>query len=154
MPIKYMPESWRPRLIRIRNFFRSDATALLILGGGILGRGLSYIPGVLGPAPLGGSHPAEFMLPMQVWAVIWVSIGLGCIAAAFANNKFADAVGIGFGVGLTSAWGFSFIGATVFGDSPRGWVSSIGYVSVALLVVWAIWRGKRGDANLEEGSPE
>lgn len=154
MPIKHMPESWQPKLTHVRNFLRSDATALLILGVGILIRGLSYIPGVLGPAPLGGSHPAEFMLPLHVWAVIWVSIGLGCIAAAFANSRLADAVGIGFGVGLNAAWGSSFLGDTVFGDSSRGFVSSIGYLSVALLVVWAIWRGKRGDASLQEGSTE
>lgn len=151
---KYMPASWRPRLKRIRNFFRSDATALLILGGGILLRGLSYVPGVFGPAPLGGSHPAEFMLPMKVWTAIWVTIGLGCLVAAFANNKIADALGIGFGVGLNAAWGYSFVDSTVFGDSPRGWVSSIGYISIVLLVIWAIWRGKRGDASLEEGSLE
>ena len=41
---------------------------------------------------------------------------------------------------------------TIIGDSARGWVSAVGYFSIAALVLWAVWRGKRGDVDLEEGA--
>ena len=67
-----------------------------------------------------------------------------------ATSPVVDAVALGLGVALNIAWGASFIAATIIGDSARGWVSAVGYFSIAALVLWAVWRGKRGDVHLEE----
>ena len=152
MPILFLPARWHPPARRLRNFLLTDATALLILGIGILFRGLSYAPGVLGPAPQGGSHPAEVMLPINAWATVWIIAGVACIAAALTRSEVLDAVALGLGVALNIAWGVSFIAATIIGDSARGWVSAVGYFSIAALVLWAVWRGKRGDVDLDEGA--
>ena len=149
MPVLFLPARWHPPARRLRNFLLTDATALLILGIGILFRGLSYAPGVLGPAPQGGSHPAEVMLPINAWAAVWIISGVACVVAAFTKSPVVDAVALGLGVALNIAWGASFIAATIIGDSARGWVSAVGYFSIAALVLWAVWRGKRGDVDLE-----
>lgn len=151
MPILHLQPRWHPSARRLRNFLLTDATALLILGIGILFRGLSYTPGVFGPAPQSGSHPAEVMLPINAWAAVWIIAGVACIAAAFTRSEILDAVALGLGVALNVSWGTSFIAATAIGDSPRGWVSAVGYFSIAALVMWAVWRGKRGDVHIDEG---
>lgn len=151
MPILFLPARWHPPARKLRNFLLTDATALLILGIGILFRGLSYTPGILGPAPQSGSHPAEVMLPINAWAAVWIIAGVACIAAAFTRSEILDAVALGLGVALNISWGVSFIAATAIGDSPRGWVSAVGYFSIAALVMWAVWRGKRGDVHIDEG---
>lgn len=151
MPILYLPPRWHPPARKLRNFLLTDATALLILGIGILFRGMSYTPGILGPAPQSGSHPAEVMLPINAWAAVWIIAGVACIAAAFTRSEILDAVALGLGVALNISWGVSFITATAIGDSPRGWVSAVGYFSIAALVMWAVWRGKRGDVHIDEG---
>jgi len=90
------------------------------------------------------------MLPITAWAAVWITAGIACVIAAFVKNALVDAVALGLGVALNIAWGASFIAATIMGDSARGWVSAVGYFSIAALVLWAVWRGKRGDVHLEE----
>lgn len=151
MPSLYLPPRWRPPARKLRNFLLADATALLILGIGILFRGLSYIPEVLGPAPQSGSHPTDVLLPINVWAAVWIITGVACIVSAFTRSKILDAVALGLGVTLNISWGISFIDYTAIGDTPRGWVRAVGHFSIAALVMWAVWRGKRGDTHIDEG---
>ena len=90
------------------------------------------------------------MLPINAWAAVWIIAGVACVVAAFTKSPVVDAVALGLGVALNIAWGASFIAATIIGDRARGWVSAVGYFSIAALVLWAVWRGKRGDVHLEE----
>lgn len=122
---------------RLKLFCLSDGVALMVLGLGILARGVSYTsysPNV----PAG--HPAEDALPMSAWGGIWIGIGLVCIVSSFWAESHAAAVALGAGVGLNLLWAGSFIAASVTGDMPRGWVTAVGYVSVSLLVMWSTWR--------------
>lgn len=151
MPIEHLPPRLRSPARRLRGFLISDAPALLILGLGILARGLSYSPHVFGPAPRIGGHPAEAALPMPVWSIIWVAVGALCLVSAVWSRRKIAALAVGFGVGLNMLWAGSFVAATITGDMARGWVSAVGYASVALLVMWAVWRGARAEVTIPKG---
>lgn len=127
----------RKTIERLKLFGLSDGVALLVLGLGILARGISYLPGDDGRSV---SHPAEAALPMSAWAGIWIGVGLACIITAWWAESPAAAVALGVGVGLNLLWAGSFIASSLTGDMPRGWVSAVGYLSVALLVMWSTWR--------------
>lgn len=140
-------EGFKARFInRIRAFGLSDGVALMVLGLGLLARGVSYTP-YSSEVPAG--HPAEDALPMSAWAGIWIGIGLACIVAAWWAESHAAAVALGVGVGLNLLWAGSFIAATITGDMPRGWVTAVGYISVSALVMWSTWRS--GKLRLIEG---
>lgn len=122
---------------RLKLFGLSDGVALLVLGLGILARGVSYTS--YSPTVPAG-HPAEDALPMSAWAGIWIGVGLACIVTAWWAESPSAAVALGIGVGLNLLWAGSFIAASVTGDMPRGWVSAVGYISVSVLVMWSTWR--------------
>ena len=152
MPIEHLPRKLRTPAKRLRSFLMSDAPALVILGLGILARGLSYSSHVFGRAPRSGSHPAEAALSMPVWSMIWVSVGVLCLIATVWSRRQIAALAVGLGVGLNMLWAGSFVAATITGDMERGWVTGIGYASVSLLVIWAIWRGSRAEVTIPEGA--
>lgn len=152
MPIEHLPRRLRTPAKRLRSFLISDAPALIILGLGIVARGLSYSPHVFGPAPRAGGHPAEAALSMPAWSIIWVSVGALCLVSTVWPRRQIAALAIGLGVGLNMLWAGSFVAATITGDMPRGWVSAVGYASVSLLVIWAVWRGSRAEVTIPEGA--
>ncbi|WP_301354970.1 hypothetical protein [Corynebacterium ciconiae] len=123
----------------------TDSAVMIILGIGMILRGCSYVPVVLGAPPRSGSHPVEFILDIQQIGWAWIVIGLVTSVLAFMHHPRLDALFLGLAVGLHVMWGGSFVFATITGGSPRGWVSSISYFMVAAIVMWAVWRGKRGD---------
>lgn len=132
-------------IARLKLFCLSDGVALLVLGLGILARGVSYIPD--GGRPV--SHPAEAALPMSAWAGVWIGVGLVCIITAWWAESPAAAVALGVGVGLNLLWAGSFLSSSLTGHMPRGWVSAVGYISVSGLVMWSTWRS--GKLRLIEG---
>ena len=126
MPIDHLPRRWRPPLERLRGFLLTDATALLILGV--------------------SAHPAEGALPIGVWAVVWIGVGVLCLVAAPWHKGPVAAVALGLGLGLHALWAASFFTATITGEMSRGWVTGVGYLSLALAVLWGVWRDKGGGA--------
>ena len=145
MPIERLPPRCQPWARRARAWLMTDSTAVLVLGVGILMRGFSYLPDIFGLPPTPGTHPAEMSLPMPVWGIVWVTVGVACIISSFVRAWMVDAIALAAGTMLYVGWGSSFLISTIIGSNPRGWVSAIGYFSVAILVLWAVWRGKRGD---------
>ena len=143
MPIVHLPQRWQPPLERLRSFLMTDATALLILGVSILLRGVSYLSLTGGGA---SSHPAEGALPIGVWAIIWIGVGVLCLVAAPWREGPVAAVALGLGVGINALWAVSFFTATITGEMSRGWVTGTGYATVALVVLWSVWRDKGGSA--------
>ena len=139
MPIQYLPASVQPTARRLRGWALTDAPALVILGVGLLLRGVSYMPYLMGDSP--SSHPAEGFFPIHIWGVIWIVVGLACLVATV-WERLAPAA-IGAGVGLHAIWAMSFLADSMIEQSPRGWLPAVGYASVALLVMWAVWRGSR-----------
>ena len=105
MPIELLPQPLRWWARRVRTFCLSDGVALLVLGLGIIARGVSYVPAAQGRSV---SHPAEGALPMSVWAIIWIGVGVVCLVAAVWHDSAVAAVALGLGVGRNLLWAGSF----------------------------------------------
>lgn len=140
MPIDHLPTKYQPAARWLRAWCMGDAPALIILGLGILARGTSYLPPFMSPHAQ-ASHPAEGALTMPAWGVVWIIIGALCLVAAWWER--AAPLAVGAGVGLNVLWGLSFIADSIVEGSSRGWVPAVGYLSIAALVMWAVWRGSR-----------
>ena len=147
MPIDHLPERMKPAAQRTRAWCLTDAPVLVILAVGIILRGVSYTPWLMSPSAQ-ASHPAEGVLPMTAWAVVWISVGLACLVAAWVPR--AAPVAVGAGIGLSILWGASFIADSIIDRSLRGWLPSVGYLQIALIVLWAVWRGRREEVTKQE----
>ena len=130
-----------PRWLRT---FRDDGTGLAILGALSVLRGVSYFGVNPDRSP---AHSLEALLPVTAWAWVWIVVGLVCLAAV-ADNRLRS-LAVGSAVGIHAAWAFSFIGATLFGVSARGWVSALNYIGISLIFLWAVSRGQRTEVNLK-----
>lgn len=137
---------WVRRLLR---FATTDGMGLLILGAASIGRGVSYVPGIM-PESTSSSHVAETWLPMTVWAVVWVAVGVLCVIASGYWHSRGAALAVGASVGIHFLWGASFLWGSIHGDMPRGWVISLAYFAGSFLVLWAFSRGRRGDGGFRE----
>lgn len=140
MPIEHLPPKYLPAARRLRSWCMGDAPALIILGLGILARGVSYTPLIMSPHAQ-ATHPAEGLIGMSQWSVVWIVVGAVCLISAWWSPTAPIAVGAG--VGLNVLWGLSFIADSIIDGSTRGWVPAVGYLSIAMLVMWAVWRGSR-----------
>lgn len=137
-----MPDTGTPRWLRL---FRDDRTGIAFLGGLSILRGVSYLPTHVDTsrAP---AHFFEELAGPPVWAVVWITLGVLCLAATAVGRLVPAAVG--GTVGIHAAWALSFLGVWVTGESARGWVSALGYAGVAFLFLWAFARGKRSEVTL------
>lgn len=147
MPIEHLPERMKPGARRARDWALGIGPALIVLGAGALARGISYTP-LLMSETAQRAHPVEGTLPMGVWAWVWIFAGVATVFAAW-WPRIAP-VAVGAGVGLNLLWGASFIADSIATHSARGWLPAVGYISVALLVWWAVWRGSREPALSRE----
>lgn len=146
MPIDHLPKRLRAPAEKLRDSLLTDATALVILGAGMIARGVSYSD-VAGPGPSG--HPAESWMTMGTWSLIWVAVGVLCLAIAPWHRTVTAALAVGAGVGLHLLWGLSFLYES-WHDGGRGWVSSISYFMIVALVSWSVWRGSRIEIRVRE----
>ena len=136
MPIEHLPERMKPGAWRVRDWARTVGPALLILGVGAVARGVSYTP-LLMSETARQAHPVEGTLPMPVWAWVWIVAGVAAVVAAWWSR--AAPVAVGACVGLNLLWGASFIADAIAKGSVRGWLPAVGYLSIAALVLWAVW---------------
>lgn len=141
MPINYLPPRLQPAACRVRNWCLGIGPALIVLGVGAIARGVTYLPPILSPDSMDRAHPVEGTLSMEVWGWVWIIMGFSALIAASWPKLAPPAVGLG--VGLNILWGASFIADAIARDAPRGWLPAIGYLSVAMLVWWSVWRGSR-----------
>lgn len=146
VPIDNLPRRLRGSGERIRDGLLTDATALVILGAGMITRGISY-SGIAGPGPSG--HPAESWMTMGTWSIVWVAVGVLCLTIAPWHRTVTAALAVGAGVGLHLLWGLSFLWQSIE-EHSRTWVSSIGYFMIVALVSWAVWRGSRTEIRVRE----
>lgn len=151
MPIDHLPPRMRPGARRVRDWARTVGPALLILGVGALARGISYTP-LLMSETAQRAHPVEGTLPMPVWAWVWIVAGVAAVVAAWWPRAAPGAVGAC--VGLNLLWGASFIADAIAKGSVRGWLPSVGYLSIAAFALWGVWcaRGERKPSREEIAS--
>ena len=102
----------------------SDNAGLAILGTTALVRAVSYAPWFVNTDRT-PAHWLEGLLPAPAWAIVWLFIAVACMAAIITPRLLPMAVGMT--VAINSLWALSFIGITITGESPRGYVSALGY---------------------------
>lgn len=134
---------------RARCFATTDGMGLLILGAASIGRGISYAPGIM-PESTRSSHVAETWLPMIAWSAVWVGVGVLCVIASGYWRSRGAALAVGASVGIHFLWGASFLWGSLVGDMSRGYVSSLSYLAICFLALWAFSRGRRGDGDPRE----
>lgn len=139
----------RATTIKVRDHARrwllSAGPALFIAGVVVVGRGLSYMDGLFGPAPRSGGHPAENIFSLDWWAVIWVTLGVVCLLSSIRPRQPVASLAFGGAVFVNSMWGFSFTLATMSGEMSRGWVTALGYFAVAAFLMWTAWLTSRSE---------
>lgn len=117
----------------------SDQAGLAVLGVTALVRAVSYAPFSV-DATRKPAHWLEGLLPAPAWPIVWLLIAAACMVAIIAPRLLPIAVGLT--VAINSMWALSFIGITITGESPRGYVSALGYAAVAFLTMWGFGRGR------------
>lgn len=139
---------WEDFKARAAHWLVSDAAGLLILGSISIARGMSYTPVLVNPDRR-PTHFMESVLNPPAWAVVWILMGLLCLCAVKWHRLVPAAVGAV--VGLHSMWALSFIFATLFDDLSRAWVSSLGYIGIAAMTLYAYGRGQTSELKIVDG---
>lgn len=139
---------WEEYKRRLARWLVSDAAGLLILGSISIARGMSYTPLLVNPNRK-PTHFMESVLNPPSWAVVWILMGALCLCAV-KWHRFVPAA-VGAVVGLHSMWALSFIFATLFGDLGRAWVSSLGYIGIAAMTLYAYGRGQTSELKFVDG---
>ena len=139
---------WESAKRRVARWLVSDAAGLMILGSISIARGMSYTPLLVNPERR-PTHFMESILNPPAWAVVWLIMGALCLCAVKWHRLVHAAVGAV--VGLHSMWALSFIFATLFDDLSRAWVSSLGYVGIAAMTLYAYGRGQTRELRITDG---
>ncbi|GLB62647.1 hypothetical protein NCCP2495_05250 [Dietzia sp. NCCP-2495] len=96
---------------------RLRVSALAVFAYGSVSRGLAYID-----APQTGLTTfVDALVPLHVWAVVWIAAGTLMIAGIW--HRVIARVALNLGGTLWAVWGLSYMVATIVGDSSRGWVT-------------------------------
>lgn len=140
--------NWGRFKYRAARWLVSDAAGLMILGSISIARGMSYTPLLVDPERK-PTHFMESVLNPPLWAVVWLLMGALCLCAVKWHRLVPAAVGAV--VGLYSMWALSFIFATILGDLSRAWVSSLGYIGIAAMTLYAYGRGQTSELKIVDG---
>ena len=116
-----------------------DQAGLAVLGVTALVRAVSYAPFFV-DTTRNPAHWLEGLLPAPAWSIVWLLIAAACMVAIITPRLLPIAVGVT--VAINAMWALSFIGITITGESPRGYVSALGYAAVAFLTMWGFGRGR------------
>ncbi|MCC4250729.1 hypothetical protein [Microbacterium testaceum] len=129
----------------------SRGAALLVAGAYCFARGVAYLP-IFGDVP--SSLPAGLDLisaamSIEVWAGIWIIVGVGCCLRAFST---ADAVAWGLLTAIMTAWGLAYgLGwgiAIANGQPSREWLNMSTYLGPAIIIaILSIQRARKGSAD-------
>lgn len=153
MPIEHLPPRVQPTARRVRAFLMTDSTALLLLAVVQAAVGLYYLPHVLGD-PLRWERPVESIMPITAWAWVHLGVSLICATAAFTDRWRVDVIALAVATGLNISWAFGLLaGAAETGQSIL-WLVGTLIFSLTGAIMWAVWRGKRGDIPIMEDRGE
>lgn len=143
MPIDHLPEKLKPRAECLRAVLMSDAGVMIILGMAMIVRGISYSD--LGSVVL--FHPIDLLFPLWVDAALWCGVGAALLVAARWPASRAGRLVLSLSTSLIAFWGLLFILAPPSHFAQRG----VMYLALAAVVIWAVWRGRRGEIRVREG---
>ncbi|PIS66352.1 hypothetical protein AZH46_07260 [Corynebacterium striatum] len=91
---------------RADDWFAGNAGLAVILGSLTLVRGVSYLPLFVNPERK-PAHFVEGILPMDLNATLWITVGLMAVYPAFKQGRILS-VYVGIASGLHAAWGRKF----------------------------------------------
>lgn len=143
MPIDHLPPRFRSPAEKLRGFLLTDATVMLILGVAMIARGLSYRD--LGSVVL--FHPMDVSLPLWVDSALWTGVGVVLVVGARWHECRIARLALSAATGLLTLWGLLFLFAPPAQFAQRGVI----YLALALITLWAVWRGRRGEIRVLEG---
>lgn len=131
-----------------RTWWASDEAGLLICGVATIARGVSYMPGLVA-ADRPAAHYLEDVFQPTVWGVVWIAVGLACLAA-IALPRLTPAC-VGLSAGIYASWGTSFMAGQFFDERlGRAWVSALSYYLICALILWAFGRGRATEVRIDE----
>lgn len=109
---------------------RLRVAALAIVAAGAVTRGFAYINE---PTTGGLTTFVDIVVPLHVWAIVWIAAGVTVLAGIW--HRVLARYALAFVSMMWMTWGLSYIWATVFGDSSRGWVTGALILNVAGLTI-------------------
>lgn len=137
--------------MRVPRLNGSRGAALLVAGAYCFARGVAYLP-IVGDVPTSlpaGLELISAVISIEVWAGIWMIVGIGCCLRAFST---ADAVAWGLLTGIMTAWGAAYaLGwgmALVSGHPSREWLNMSTYLGPAIIIaILSIPRARKVPAD-------
>lgn len=97
---------------------RLRVAALSIVSAGAIARGAAYVDE---PTTGGLTTFVDAIVPLHVWAIVWIIAGTTVLAGVW--HRIIARYALAFVSMLWGIWGLSYMWATVIGDAPRGWVT-------------------------------
>ena len=109
---------------------RLRIAALAIVAAGAIARGVAYVNQ---PSTGGLTHFIDALVPLHLWAVVWIAAGVMVLAGVW--QRVLARYALAFTAMLWTIWGLSYMTATVLGDASRGWVTGALILNVAGLTI-------------------
>lgn len=109
---------------------RLRVAALAIVSAGAIARGVAYINH---PSTGGLTHFIDALVPLHVWAIVWIAAGATVLAGVW--QRVLARYALAFVSMLWTTWGLSYMSAAVFGDASRGWVTGALILNLAGLTI-------------------
>lgn len=137
MPIERLPTKVRPYAYRVREWMKSDAPPIIILGLMSIIIGIAYVVS----APIPPYHPIEMVTFIGFFGVLWICDGVVLLACTFHPRSKLSGIAVGIAVGLCYAWAGSLVAQFIIeeGHSIRYLSRAAIYVVVGTLVLYIIW---------------
>lgn len=137
MPIERLPTKVRPYAYRLREWMKTDAPPMTVLGLMTIIIGISYVVGT----PVPPYHPIEMVTFVGFFGVLWICDGLLLLACVFYPRSKLAGLAVGGAVGLCYAWAGSLVAQFMFdeGHSIRYLSRAAIYVAVGTLVLYIVW---------------
>ncbi|WP_404851079.1 hypothetical protein [Dietzia kunjamensis] len=109
---------------------RLRIAALAIVSAGAIARGVAYVDQ---PSTGGLTHFIDALVPLHVWAFVWIAAGTTVLVGMW--DRIIARYALAFVSMLWGIWGLSYMTATLFGDASRGWVTGALILNVAGLTI-------------------
>lgn len=137
MPIERLPTKVRPYAYRLREWMKTDAPPMTVLGLLAIIIGISYVVGT----PVPPYHPIETVTFVGFFGVLWICDGLVLLACVFYPRSKVAGAAVGVAVGLCYAWAGSLVAQFMFAEdhSIRYLSRAAIYVAVGTLVLYIVW---------------
>lgn len=146
MPIDHLPVRLRSPAEKARDLLMTDAGVMIILGIALIIRGASYY--ALGTHIL--VNPLDLYLPTWVVAGWWITVGAALLGASRWQATMVGRLVLTLGVATLTLWGSLFLFAPPAAFAQRGII----YLALAAVVIWAVWRGRRGEIRVRRVDDE